>query len=84
MEISFLAGTLWARVSDSKHPGAPCAHPRWNANAEGPAKKEVGFSSAMLPMARLLSVQSREEFGILARDDSYLKSTRSRASGKDA
>jgi hypothetical protein len=24
------------------------AHPRLNANAEGPAKKEVGYSSAML------------------------------------
>ena len=28
--------------------GRAYAHPRWNANAEGPAKKEVGYSSAML------------------------------------
>ena len=28
--------------------GRAYAHPRWNANAEGPAKKEVGDSSAML------------------------------------
>ena len=44
--------------------GRAYAHRRWNANAEGPAKKKSVIRVQCLPMARLLSVQSREEFGI--------------------